>query len=227
MAKDQEFPDILSKQESVNIQKAEPGAEPSVPKPAATVLLVRAPSNKVEVFMIKRNAKTNFGGAWVFPGGKLDPVDEEIEINSFCSGLTDEMASQIINVEDGGLNYWIACIRECFEEVGILLAKRKSGEKLNLEGQICAEMMLQEDYRRSLHWKERRNAQLTMTPDCEFCSRPADVAHHNKYFGVLFMERLGIDLKSLCHNCHQTQHECINVISGNEIIEAERIKKVN
>lgn len=100
-------------------------------------------------------------------------------------------------------------------------------EKLNLEGQICAEMMLQEDYRRSLHWKERRNAQLTMTSDCEFCSRPADVAHHNKYFGVLFMERLGIDLKSLCHNCHQTQHECINVISGNEIIEAERIKKVN
>ena len=60
-------------------------------------------------------------------------------------------------------------------------------EKLNIEGQICAEMMLQEDYRRSLHWKERRNAQLTMTPDCEFCSRPADVAHHNKYFGILFI----------------------------------------
>ena len=127
MAKDQEFPEILSKQESVNIQKAEPGAPPSDPKPAATVLLVRAPENEIEVFMIKRNAKTNFGGAWVFPGGKLDPVDEEIEINSFCSGLTDEMASQIINVESGGLNYWIACIRECFEECGVLLAYRENG----------------------------------------------------------------------------------------------------
>ena len=42
MAKDQEFPEILSKQESVNIQKAEPGAPPTDPKPAATVLLVRA-----------------------------------------------------------------------------------------------------------------------------------------------------------------------------------------
>ena len=128
MAKDQEFPEILSKQESVNIQKAEPGAPPTDPKPAATVLLVRALENEIEVFMIKRNAKTNFGGAWVFPGGKLDPVDEEIEINSFCSGLTDEMASQILNVKSGGLNYWIACIRECFEECGVLLAYRENGD---------------------------------------------------------------------------------------------------
>ena len=57
MAKDQEFPEILSKQESVNIQKAEPGAPPSDPKPAATVLLVRAPENEIEVFMIKRNSQ--------------------------------------------------------------------------------------------------------------------------------------------------------------------------
>ncbi len=128
MSKDQDFPKILSKDQSVNIQKAEPGTEPSEPKPAATVLLVRAPAEEVEVFMIKRNAKTNFGGAWVFPGGKLDPVDEEIEINSFCSGLTDEMASQILTMEKGGLNYWIACIRECFEECGVLLAYRENGE---------------------------------------------------------------------------------------------------
>ena len=128
MSKDKDFPEILSKDQSVNIQKAEPGAEPSEPKPAATVMLVRAPSDEIEVFMIKRNAKTNFGGAWVFPGGKLDPVDEEIEINSFCAGLTDEMASQIIDVESGGLNYWIACIRECFEECGVLLAYRENGD---------------------------------------------------------------------------------------------------
>jgi 8-oxo-dGTP pyrophosphatase MutT (NUDIX family) len=128
MAKDKDFPEILSKDESVNIQKADPNAPASEPKPAATVLLVRAPLEAVEVFMIKRNAKTNFGGAWVFPGGKLDPVDSEVEINSFCSGLTDEMASQILGLEEGGLNYWIACIRECFEECGVLLAYRENGD---------------------------------------------------------------------------------------------------
>ena len=128
MAKDKDFPEILSKDESVNIQKADPNAPASEPKPAATVLLVRAPSEVIEVFMIKRNAKTNFGGAWVFPGGKLDPVDSEVEINSFCSGLTDEMASEVLGLEKGGLNYWIACIRECFEECGVLLAYRENGD---------------------------------------------------------------------------------------------------
>ena len=128
MPKDKEFPEILSKDKSVNIQKADPNAPPADPKPAATVLLVRASNENIEVFMIKRNAKTNFGGAWVFPGGKLDPVDEEIEINSFCSGLTDEMASQILGLKEGGLNYWIACIRECFEECGVLLAYRENGD---------------------------------------------------------------------------------------------------
>ena len=128
MAQDKDFPEILSKDESINIQKADPNLPAAEPRPAATVLLVRSPSEAIEVFMIKRNAKTNFGGAWVFPGGKLDLVDSEVEINSFCSGLTDEMASQILGLKDGGLNYWVACIRECFEECGVLLAYRENGD---------------------------------------------------------------------------------------------------
>ena len=145
MAKDKDFPEILSKDESVNIQKADPNAPASEPKPAATVLLVRAPLEAVEVFMIKRNAKTNFGGAWVFPGGKLDPVDSEVEINSFCSGLTDEMASQILGLEEGGLNYWIACIRECFEECGVLLAYRENGDFFGSVSAGCVESAIIKD----------------------------------------------------------------------------------
>jgi hypothetical protein len=67
--------------------------------------------------MIQRSIKTNFGGAWVFPGGKLDEYDLKDDINNYCRGLTDEVASQLLGVKSGGLNYWIACIRECFENV--------------------------------------------------------------------------------------------------------------
>ena len=112
---------------SINIKKGS-GEEPAEPRPAATVLLVRAPKDEVEVFMIQRNAKTNFGNAWVFPGGKLDEEDGTDESNKFCYGLTDEMASQILGIEKGGLNYWVACIRECFEECGVLLAYRENGD---------------------------------------------------------------------------------------------------
>ena len=112
----------------INIQQADPNLPPSEPKPAATVLLVRTIQESVEVFMIQRSIKTNFGGAWVFPGGKLDEYDLKDDINNYCRGLTDEVASQLLGVESGGLNYWIACIRECFEECGVLLAYRSNGE---------------------------------------------------------------------------------------------------
>ena len=42
--------------------------------PAATVLLLRdgPDSGALEVLMLRRNSKIAFGGAWVFPGGRVD-----------------------------------------------------------------------------------------------------------------------------------------------------------
>ena len=120
--------DELSISPSINITKADPNLPPSQAKPAATVLLIRSEKSRIEVFMMLRNKSTNFGGAWVFPGGKLETHDDKIELHSISQGLTDEMASNILGMKEGGLNYWIACIRECFEESGVLLAYRKSGE---------------------------------------------------------------------------------------------------
>ena len=90
--------------------------------PAATVLLVRDHNSTMEVFMIKRAMKTNFGGAWVFPGGKVDSSDDIKNISKYSPLLNDEEASKRLNIKSGGLVFWIACIRECFEESGILLA---------------------------------------------------------------------------------------------------------
>ncbi len=39
---------------------------------AATVLLLRDAEDGLEVLMLKRNSKIAFGGAWVFPGGRVD-----------------------------------------------------------------------------------------------------------------------------------------------------------
>ncbi|MEZ5261046.1 MAG: NUDIX domain-containing protein [Acidimicrobiales bacterium] len=44
--------------------------------PAATVLLLRDGADGLEVLMVRRNASLAFaGGAWVFPGGRVDPGD--------------------------------------------------------------------------------------------------------------------------------------------------------
>ena len=119
-----------NKHYKINHTIVSPNDKPSVPVPAATVLLVRDKNKRIEVFMLERASRTNFGGAWVFPGGKLDVDDCRKDIADICFGLDDREASKKLDMEEGGIHYWIACIRECFEESGILLVYRKNGELL-------------------------------------------------------------------------------------------------
>ena len=102
--------------------------------PAATVLLVRDCGDELEVLMVKRSKRPPFGNLYVFPGGKIDESDKDLNITNFCNGLNDEQASIKLGINEGGLSYWVACVRECFEEVGILLAKKNNGQELDLNG---------------------------------------------------------------------------------------------
>jgi 8-oxo-dGTP pyrophosphatase MutT (NUDIX family) len=90
---------------------------------AATVMLVRDGADGMEVFMLRRNLNSDFvGGAYVFPGGAGDEADRPTHHERLCQGRTDAAASQQLGIESGGLAYWVAAIRECFEEAGVLLA---------------------------------------------------------------------------------------------------------
>ena len=47
--------------------------EETVPRPAATVILMRGGAESLEVLLVRRNPEAKFmGGAWVFPGGAVD-----------------------------------------------------------------------------------------------------------------------------------------------------------
>jgi 8-oxo-dGTP pyrophosphatase MutT (NUDIX family) len=94
------------------------------------VILLRDGKAGIEVFMLKRHLKSDFvGGAHVFPGGVLDPDDEIDE--RLSAGHTDESASAALGVARGGLGYWVAAIRECFEESGVLLMYDSGGQILD------------------------------------------------------------------------------------------------
>ncbi|MGH9097760.1 MAG: NUDIX hydrolase [Acidimicrobiales bacterium] len=103
----------------------------SVPiRDAATVILVRdgaddAGEPTIEVCMLRRNLESEFvAGVYVFPGGAVEPEDFGDDIEALCPGRTDAEASARLGIESGGLAYWVAAIRECFEEAGVLLAYR-------------------------------------------------------------------------------------------------------
>lgn len=90
---------------------------------AATVMLVRDTSDGMEVFMLRRNLNSDFvGGAYVFPGGAVDEADGHTDLGRICQGLSDGAASAQLGIDGGGLAYWVAAIRESFEEAGVLLA---------------------------------------------------------------------------------------------------------
>ena len=80
----------------------EPGAQlhdgPASPaRPAATVILLRGGAEGLEVLLVQRSPEARFmGGAWVFPGGSVDPADG-----------------------DGQLGLRAAARRELSEEAGI------------------------------------------------------------------------------------------------------------
>ena len=77
------------------------GAE-TVPRTAATVILLRGGDQSLEVLLAQRNPAARFmGGAWVFPGGAVSPADG-----------------------DGDAGLRAAAVRELREEAGVQLADR-------------------------------------------------------------------------------------------------------
>lgn len=106
---------------------------PVTPRPAATLILVRDAGASLEVLMARRTHLAEFAsGAYVFPGGAVDEADRGTDIAALCTGLDDAAASQHLGVERGGLGYWIAAIRESFEEAGLLLAHDNEGELVRI-----------------------------------------------------------------------------------------------
>jgi 8-oxo-dGTP pyrophosphatase MutT (NUDIX family) len=91
----------------------------------------RPDGSALEVLMVRRNLRSDFvGGAYVFPGGAVDPLDGGADAEALCYGRTDAEASALLGQPSGGLAYWVAVVRETFEEAGLLLAERPGGPGL-------------------------------------------------------------------------------------------------
>ncbi len=119
----------------------EPGTPP---RPAATVIVARDRGETFEVLMLMRNLNSDFvGGAYVFPGGAVDPHDATPEAAARCVGMDDVRASAILGLDEGGLAYWVACARELFEEAGLLLAVTADGEVLDAADDALRERLVE------------------------------------------------------------------------------------
>jgi 8-oxo-dGTP pyrophosphatase MutT (NUDIX family) len=103
------------------------------PRLAATTILVRARGDQPELLLLKRGEHARFmPNAYVFAGGALDPNDECADVYALCKGLDDGLASERLQMPSNGLRFFVAAVREAFEECGLLLAYDDSGEIADL-----------------------------------------------------------------------------------------------
>jgi glyoxylase-like metal-dependent hydrolase (beta-lactamase superfamily II)/8-oxo-dGTP pyrophosphatase MutT (NUDIX family) len=101
------------------------------PRPAATLILLRSGSAGLETLMLQRTHGMAFlGGAYVFPGGALDAADAAVRR---VVGLTEAQANRRLDLASGALDYYVAAVRECFEESGVLLAVHANGDPVTAE----------------------------------------------------------------------------------------------
>lgn len=95
----------------------ESGAAPAVPRPAATVLLLRPGEGGFEVYLLRRAASMSFAsGMYAFPGGAVDPGDADGPL------LAGEWATRLGRPEPEAQAVVRAAVRELVEETGVRLA---------------------------------------------------------------------------------------------------------
>ncbi len=108
--------------------------KPVTPRDSASILIIRDGEahpdyGSLQILMVKRHRNVKFaGGAYVFPGGKLDAADRAIEEQKERNGRAD--------VPDDFYGFRYAALREVFEETGLIIGTKDGqpiGEDLRRE----------------------------------------------------------------------------------------------
>lgn len=94
------------------------------PKDAATIIIVRRDADAPRVLMGERHSRHVFQpGAFVFPGGRLDPGDQRLSLaHDLKPAVLARASSGATAAKARGLA--LAAIREAFEETGVLIGER-------------------------------------------------------------------------------------------------------
>lgn len=104
------------------------------PRHAATVVLLRDTPQGMEVFLMKRHGLSDvLGGAYVFPGGKLDEGDTLVRAQDHLDQDTTTLHTALGEPDTTlpiGVGLYVAALREAFEESGVLFAHGTDAQRL-------------------------------------------------------------------------------------------------
>ncbi len=115
----------------------------TVPRAAATVMLLRGGAEALEVLLVQRNPQARFmGGVWVFPGGAVEP--EEQDADHPCEIAARRELREEAGIELGAgaelvqFSRWItpALVETRYDTV-FFLAELPTGQEVRVDGKEC------------------------------------------------------------------------------------------
>lgn len=134
------------------------------PRAAATVVMLRDAPEGLEVFLLKRHGNSDvLGGAYVFPGGKVDATDAGLagHLDQSPAELHATLGETELDLP-AATSFYVAALREAFEESGVLFATEADTAQLQQASTLLrqglafdallAQLALQLDTRSVLPW---------------------------------------------------------------------------
>lgn len=128
-----------------------PGQEPSrgqptTPRQAATVILLRGGAQTLEVLLVRRTPEARFmGGVWVFPGGAVDAGEGDGDDAHRAAAVRELHEEAAIALDDPGalvkFSRWItpAEVHTRFD-THFFLAPLPAGQEPQVDGEECVDL---------------------------------------------------------------------------------------
>lgn len=118
----------------------------TVPRQAATVILLRGGAEALEVLLVRRTPEARFmGGVWVFPGGAVDAGEGEGDEAHRAAAIRELREEAAILLADPGelvkFSRWItpAQVQVRFD-THFFLAPLPEGQQARVDGQECVDL---------------------------------------------------------------------------------------
>jgi 8-oxo-dGTP pyrophosphatase MutT (NUDIX family) len=135
----------------VRIDRPPPGEEidfsgdASVPRQAATVILLRGGAETLEVLLVRRTPKARFmGGVWVFPGGAVDTTEGDGDAAHRIAAARELEEEAAITLADPGalvkFSRWITPPQVKIRfDTHFFLAAAPAGQEPRIDGDECVD----------------------------------------------------------------------------------------
>lgn len=122
------------------------GDEVTVPRQAASVIVLRGGAGALEVLLVQRTPKARFlGGMWVFPGGAVDAHEGEGDLAHRAAAVRElDEETEISGVDPAALvkfSRWItpAAVKIRFD-THFFLAPLPGGAQPRIDGEECVDL---------------------------------------------------------------------------------------